>query len=111
NNTMLTVRQNKKPPYHQYTSVPAADLAFPKQEANATSNNPAMINITQFIFLFFCKDQQLNLNSILKMMKNSVSSSPKPAEVSSQAFKSEANQTKAFERNPRRSCVYQLIWE
>jgi hypothetical protein len=49
----------KKPPYQRYISVPVVSFALPKQEANATSQKPAMINIIQFIVILFgCKDEE-----------------------------------------------------
>src|SRR6187431_1609268 len=51
--TMLIVNETRKPAYHQYISLPLVSFAFPKQEAKATSNNPAIINSIQFIFLCF----------------------------------------------------------
>ena len=43
----------KKPAYHKYISFPVASLAFPKQNANATSNRPAKIKIIKFMCLLF----------------------------------------------------------
>ena len=45
---MLMIKETTKPKYHQYIVLPAESFAFPRQKANATSNKPAMIKITQF---------------------------------------------------------------
>ncbi len=49
---MLTVNEIKKPKYHQYIVTPADSLAFPKQNAKATSNKPAIIKMIQLTI--FC---------------------------------------------------------
>lgn len=58
NKTILIINEIRKPAYHQYISFPLVSLAFPKQEAKATSNNPAIINSIQFIFSSFCMLQR-----------------------------------------------------
>src|SRR5687767_9502533 len=50
--SMLMINAAKKPPYHQNTPLPADSLAFPKQNAKATSNKPAIINTIQLISSF-----------------------------------------------------------
>src|SRR3954471_523113 len=55
NNNILMVNETKNPPYHRYISLPVVSFAFPKQEAKATSNNPAIIKMIQFIFCFVAK--------------------------------------------------------
>jgi hypothetical protein len=62
NKVMLIISVTKKPAYHHIASVPLVSFAFPKQNAKATSNKPAMIKMIQFMFLFFCKDLQPKLN-------------------------------------------------
>ncbi|GAK98155.1 hypothetical protein JCM19294_788 [Nonlabens tegetincola] len=47
---MLTHNATRKPAYHIYIKVPDDSLALPKQNAKATSNNPAMIKIIHFIY-------------------------------------------------------------
>jgi hypothetical protein len=47
------LRQIKKPAHHIKALLPDDSFALPKQAANPTSNNPAMIKIIQFMFLFF----------------------------------------------------------
>ena len=70
-NNILTVNEIKNPPYHTYTALPVASLAFPKQDANATSKSPAIIKIIQIIAFSICrKAQGLNGGIILQMVKN-----------------------------------------
>ncbi len=49
--------------------LPVVSFAFPKQEAKATSNIPAIIRIIQFI-LFFGKGLDLGWWYIYQMVKN-----------------------------------------
>jgi hypothetical protein len=46
---MLTDKARRKAAYHRYIAFPVCSLAFPKQKAKATSNNPAIIKTIQFI--------------------------------------------------------------
>jgi hypothetical protein len=46
---MLIERHTKKPTVHQTAVDPEFSFAFPRQVANPTSNNPAIINMIQFI--------------------------------------------------------------
>jgi hypothetical protein len=46
---MLMLRQTKNPPIHHADADPEVSFAFPKQVANPTSKNPAIINMIQFI--------------------------------------------------------------
>jgi hypothetical protein len=52
---MLIVNATKKPAYHQYEAAPVVSFAFPKQEANATSNKPAIIKRIKPIFQICAK--------------------------------------------------------
>jgi hypothetical protein len=60
NSNMLIVNAIKKPVYHQTDVLPVVSLAFPKQDAKATSSNPARIKIKKFMLCLFvpCKYQQ-----------------------------------------------------
>ena len=49
NKSILKVRQTKNPTIHQTVAIPDVCFAFPRQVAKPTSNNPAIINMTQFI--------------------------------------------------------------
>jgi hypothetical protein len=76
NSTILMVNETRNPLYHQYNSFPVASFALPKHDANATSNNPATINIIQFMVFDLCKDQkkkysceQLKWNVELRLQK------------------------------------------
>ena len=51
NKIILILSVTRNPAYHKYISIPALSLALPRQEANPTSNKPAIIKIIQFIFL------------------------------------------------------------
>jgi hypothetical protein len=44
-------RHTKKPPYQSKEVFPVDSFAFPRQVAKPTSNNPAIINKIQFMFL------------------------------------------------------------
>lgn len=69
--SMLTVKEIKKPANQKYMAVPLVSFTFPRHDAKATSNNPAIIKIIQFIFLIFCgKGQDLNKIKILQLLKN-----------------------------------------
>lgn len=46
---ILMVKAIKNPAYHPYMVIPDVAFALPKQKANVTSNNPAIISIIQFI--------------------------------------------------------------
>lgn len=46
---ILMVSDTTKPVYHSMASFPLLCLALPKQEANATSNNPAIIRMIQLM--------------------------------------------------------------
>lgn len=48
--TILQVNAKRNPAYHMYIVVPVVSFAFARHDANATSNNPATINIIQFNF-------------------------------------------------------------
>lgn len=50
--SILMVREIRKPANQKYIVVPEVSFTFPRHEANATSNNPAIIKMIQFIFLF-----------------------------------------------------------
>ena len=51
-NTMLMMSDTKKPAYHPYISFPLDSFALARHDANATSNNPATINMIQFTCFF-----------------------------------------------------------
>ena len=51
---MLIVRQPKKPIIQKIAVFPEDSLAFPKHEANPTSNSPAIIKRIQFISKKVC---------------------------------------------------------
>lgn len=70
--SILTVRHITNPTYHKYIEVPVVSFAFARQEANATSNNPAKINTIQFITFPFVSHKGLAFlsSSILQMIKN-----------------------------------------
>lgn len=51
--SILIVREIKNPANQKYIVVPDVSFTFPKQDANATSNNPATIKIIQFIITYF----------------------------------------------------------
>ena len=51
---MLMERQTKKPIYQRKEAFPVVSLAFPRQVAKPTSNNPAMMSKIQFMF-FNCE--------------------------------------------------------
>lgn len=71
NSNMLTDNVIKKPVYHQYDVAPVVSLAFPKQDAKATSSNPAITKIIKFIpFVLSYKDQACMRGEILQMIKN-----------------------------------------
>lgn len=44
-------RQMRKPPNHNLASRPEVSFTFPKQNANATSNRPAIMSRSQFIII------------------------------------------------------------
>jgi hypothetical protein len=44
-NVILIPKAIKNPAYYQYDTLPVLSFALPKQNANATSNNPAMIKL------------------------------------------------------------------
>jgi len=71
NNTILTDKAIKNPVYHKADVLPVVSLAFPKQDANPTSSNLAIIKIIKFI-LCFCEheDQYRNREKILQMINN-----------------------------------------
>lgn len=46
-------KQTKNPTIQSVDSVPEVSLALPKQDANPTSNNPAITKSIQFIFYKF----------------------------------------------------------
>jgi hypothetical protein len=72
NSTILMVNEIKNPPYHQYTSFPVASFALPKHDANATSNNPATINMIQFmVFYLFAKIKKKYRRAIKRETLNS----------------------------------------
>ena len=50
---MLMEREIKKPSIQKLEVVPVENLAFPRQNANPTSNKPAIIKINQFIL--YCR--------------------------------------------------------
>jgi hypothetical protein len=52
---MLMLSATKKPAYHPYEAAPVVSFAFPKQEANATSNKPAITKRTKPIAEIFRK--------------------------------------------------------
>lgn len=67
NSNILMVSETKKPTNHQAASVPVVSFTFPKQDANATSKSPAIINIIQFMFLISAaKVKSLERNSFNK---------------------------------------------
>lgn len=72
NSIILTDKAIKNPVYHKADVLPVVSLAFPKQDANPTSSNPAMIKIIKFILsLFVChKDQRWAREKILQMINN-----------------------------------------
>lgn len=47
------LKQTKKPTIHKAEVVPEVSFAFPKQDANPTSNSPPIINNNQFIIVTF----------------------------------------------------------
>jgi len=49
-NSILILKQNKKPTNQSIDSVPELSFAFPKQLAKPTSKKPPKINKSQFIF-------------------------------------------------------------
>ena len=49
NNSMLIERQTKNPAIHHVAVIPDVSLAFPRQDANPTSNKPAIINSIQLM--------------------------------------------------------------
>jgi hypothetical protein len=51
--SILTVRQIKNARYQKVAVAPVVSLAFPRQVANPTSNNPAMISKNQHIVTSF----------------------------------------------------------
>ncbi len=53
NKIILADKAIKKPVYHQADVLPVVSLALPKQDANPTSSNPAMIKIIKFMLCFF----------------------------------------------------------
>ena len=46
---MLMVRQTRNMAYQKSAALPESVFAFARQEANATSNKPAMIRMIQFM--------------------------------------------------------------
>lgn len=46
---ILMAREARKPISHQVAVVPVENFALPRQNAKPTSNNPAIIRISQFI--------------------------------------------------------------
>jgi hypothetical protein len=71
NNNMLIDKATKKPVYHHKDVLPVVSLAFPRQDAKATSSNPATIKIIKFIlFVLLHKAQVGKREEILQMINN-----------------------------------------